>query len=78
LAAIPARIAGVNEVVMVTPPSLNGTVPPATLVAADIAGVDRVFCVGGAQAIAALAFGTESIRGLVGSIATKSNQLRSY
>jgi len=61
MTAIPARVAGVNEVVMVTPPSLNGTVPPATLVAADIAGVDRVFCVGGAQAIAALAFGTESI-----------------
>lgn len=61
MTAIPARVAGVNEVVMVTPPSLNGTVSSATLVAADIAGVDRVFCVGGAQAIAALAFGTESI-----------------
>jgi histidinol dehydrogenase len=61
MTAIPARVAGVNEVILVTPPSLNGTVPPATLVAADIAGVDRVFCVGGAQAIAALAFGTESI-----------------
>ncbi len=61
MTAIPARVAGVNEVILVTPPRLNGTVPPATLVAADIAGVDRVFCVGGAQAIAALAFGTESI-----------------
>ena len=61
MTAIPARVAGVNEVILVTPPGLNGTVPPATLVAADIAGVDRVFCVGGAQAIAALAFGTESI-----------------
>jgi len=61
MTAIPARVAGVGEVIMVTPPALNGTVPPATLVAADIAGVDRVFRVGGAQAIASLAFGTKSI-----------------
>ncbi|MBA7624346.1 Histidinol dehydrogenase [subsurface metagenome] len=61
MTAIPARVAGVNEIFLVTPPRLNGTVPPATLVAADIAGIDRVFCVGGAQAIAALASGTESI-----------------
>jgi len=61
MTAIPARVAGVNEIFLVTPPRLNGTLPPATLVAADIAGVDRVFCVGGAQAIAALASGTESI-----------------
>jgi len=61
MTAIPARVAGVNKIFLVTPPRLNGTVPPATLVAADIAGVDRVFCVGGAQAIAALASGTESI-----------------
>ena len=61
MTAIPARVAGVNEVILVTPPRLNGAVPPATLVTADIAGVDRVFCIGGAQAIAALAFGTESI-----------------
>ena len=60
MTAIPAKVAGVKEVVLVTPPS-KGLVPPATLVAADIAGVDRVFGVGGAQAIAALAFGTESI-----------------
>jgi len=61
MTAIPAKVAGVNEVIMVTPPRLDGAVPPATLVAADIASVDRIFCVGGAQAIAALAYGTESI-----------------
>ena len=62
MTAIPARVAGVNEIILVTPPRLNGAIPPPTLVAADIAGVDHIFCVGGAQAIAALAFGTESIR----------------
>ena len=61
MTVIPAKVAGVKEVVLVTPPRLNGVVSPPTLVAADIAGVDRIFCVGGAQAIAALAFGTESI-----------------
>ena len=61
MTAIPAKVAGVNEVVMVTPPKQNGGISPATLVAADIARVDRIFCVGGAQAIAALAYGTESI-----------------
>ena len=61
MTAIPARVAGVSEVIMVTPPKPDGSVPPATLVAADIAGVDRVFCVGGAQAVAALAFGTKSV-----------------
>jgi len=61
MTAIPAKIAGVSEIVMVTPPGLDGTVPPVTLVAADIAGVDRIFRVGCAQAIAALAFGTESV-----------------
>jgi histidinol dehydrogenase len=61
MTAIPARIAGVKEVILATPPRPDGTVPVPTLVAADIAGVDRVFSVGGAQAIAALAFGTESI-----------------
>ena len=59
--AIPARVAGVDEVVMCTPPSKDGSVNPYTLVAASIAGVDRIFKVGGAQAIAALAYGTESI-----------------
>ncbi|MDP2931406.1 MAG: histidinol dehydrogenase [Chloroflexota bacterium] len=61
MTAIPARVAGVKEIVLVSPPKPPGTLPPATLVAADIAQVDRIFCVGGAQAIAALAFGTESI-----------------
>ncbi len=61
MTAIPAKVAGVKEVILVTPPGLQGEVPPPALVAADIAGVDRIFCVGGAQAIAALAFGTESI-----------------
>ncbi len=61
MTAIPARVAGVKEVILVTPPDEQGTVPPITLAAAYIAGVDRVFCVGGAQAIAALAYGTESI-----------------
>jgi histidinol dehydrogenase len=61
MTAIPARIAGVKEVILATPPQPDGRVPVPTLVAADIAGVDRVFSVGGAQAIAALAFGTESI-----------------
>ncbi|MFC2032151.1 histidinol dehydrogenase [Chloroflexota bacterium] len=61
MTAIPAKVAGVSEVILATPPGSNGAVPPATLVAADIAGVDRVFSTGGAQAIAALAFGTESV-----------------
>lgn len=59
--AIPAKIAGVNEVVMVTPPCADGTANPNILAAAYIAGVDRVFIVGGAQAVAALAVGTKSI-----------------
>ena len=59
--AIPAKIAGVKEVVMVTPPGKNGKVNPAILAAASVAGIDRIFKVGGAQAIAALAFGTETI-----------------
>ncbi|MEE0841246.1 MAG: histidinol dehydrogenase, partial [Acutalibacteraceae bacterium] len=59
--SIPAKIAGVKEVCIVTPPMANGKVNPVILAAAVIAGVDRVFKVGGAQAIAALAFGTESI-----------------
>ena len=59
--AIPAKIAGVREVVMVTPPGKDGKVNPAILAAASVAGIDKIFKVGGAQAIAALAFGTESI-----------------
>lgn len=59
--SIPAKIAGCSEIVMVTPPNKDGKVAPAILAAAQIAGVDRIFKVGGAQAIAALAHGTESI-----------------
>ena len=58
---IPAKIAGCPQIVMVTPPGRDGKVSPAILAAASIAGVDRIFKVGGAQAIAALAYGTESI-----------------
>ena len=59
--SIPAKIAGVKEVVMVTPPNASGKVNPVILAAAKVAGIDKVFKVGGAQAIAALAYGTESI-----------------
>ena len=59
--AIPAKIAGCPEVVMVTPPARNGKVNPAILAAARVAGIDRIFKIGGAQAIAALAYGTESV-----------------
>lgn len=59
--AVPARIAGVGEIIMVTPPGKDGAPNPDILAAAYIAGVDRVFLVGGAQAVAALAYGTESI-----------------
>lgn len=58
---VPAKVAGVDKVVMTTPPGADGKVNPGTLVAADIAGVDTIYKVGGAQAIAALAFGTQSI-----------------
>lgn len=58
---VPAKVAGVNKIIMTTPPGANGKVNPGTLVAADIAGVDVIYKVGGAQAIAAMAFGTESI-----------------
>ncbi|MCX7912814.1 MAG: histidinol dehydrogenase, partial [Dehalococcoidales bacterium] len=61
MTAIPARVAGVGEIIVVTPPTASGEVAPVTLAAAMIAGVDRVFSVGGAQAVAALAYGTESI-----------------
>ncbi len=59
--SIPAKIAGCQEVVMVTPPNSEGKINPVILAAAKVAGVDRIFKVGGAQAIAALAYGTESI-----------------
>ena len=59
--SIPAKIAGVKEVSIVTPPSKDGKINPVILAAAKVAGVDRIFKVGGAQAIAALAYGTETI-----------------
>ena len=59
--AIPAKIAGCREVVMVTPPTKDGKVNPVILAAAHVAGIDRIFKVGGAQAMAALAYGTQSI-----------------
>ncbi len=59
--SIPAKIAGVREVVMVTPPNSEGKVNPVILAAAKIAGIDKIFKIGGAQAVAALAYGTESV-----------------
>lgn len=58
---IPAKVAGVKEIIMTTPPGPDGKVNPGTLAAAHIAGVDRIYKAGGAQAVAAMAFGTESI-----------------
>ncbi|MGN0521888.1 MAG: histidinol dehydrogenase [Eubacterium sp.] len=59
--AVPAKIAGVKEIIMVTPPSKDGNPNPDIMAAAAVAGVDKVFLVGGAQAVAALAYGTEKI-----------------
>ena len=59
--AIPAKIAGCREIVMVSPPGRDGKIAPAILAAANLAGVDRVFAVGGAQAVAALSYGTKTI-----------------
>ena len=59
--SIPAKIAGVNELIMVTPPDKQGKINPVIVAAAKVAGVDKIFKVGGAQAIAALAYGTETI-----------------
>src|SRR5438128_6886521 len=61
MTAIPARVAGVREIVLATPPAADGSVQPAILAAAAIAGVDAVYRMGGAQAIAALPFGTEPV-----------------
>ena len=58
---LPAKVAGVDKIIMCTPPGRDGKVYPSTLVAAKEAGVDEIYKVGGAQAIAAMAFGTESI-----------------
>jgi len=62
MTAIPARVAGVRELAICTPPGPGGAVPPAVLAAAELAGVTEIYRVGGAQAVAALAFGTETIR----------------
>ncbi|MED5580275.1 MAG: histidinol dehydrogenase [Nitrospinota bacterium] len=59
--AIPAKVAGVREIILCTPPSSDGKVPDSVLVAASISGVDKIFSVGGAQSIAAMAFGTDTI-----------------
>lgn len=59
--AVPAKIAGVNEIIMITPPDKDGRIKDSILAAASIAGVDKIYKVGGAQGIAALAYGTESI-----------------
>ncbi len=59
--SIPAKIAGCREIVMTTPPSAGGKINPVILAAAKIAGIDRIFKIGGAQAVAALAYGTESV-----------------
>ncbi|MBQ6555518.1 MAG: histidinol dehydrogenase [Firmicutes bacterium] len=58
---VPAKVAGVKEIIMTTPPNAEGKVNPTTIVAAHIAGVDKIYKAGGAQAIAALAYGTESV-----------------
>lgn len=58
---IPAKVAGVKKIVMVTPPNAEGKINPGTLVSADIAGADEIYKLGGAQAVAALAFGTQSV-----------------
>jgi len=62
MGVVPARVAGVREVVVCSPPSYQGSVHPGVLVAADLAGADEVYRIGGVQAIAALAYGTESLR----------------
>lgn len=61
MTVIPAKVAGVENVVVCTPPRQDGNVNPLTLAAANIAGADRVFCVGGVQAVAAMAYGTETV-----------------
>jgi histidinol dehydrogenase len=61
MTAIPARVAGVKEIILATPPRADGTVPAAILAAAHVAGVDTVYRIGGAQAVAAMAYGTASV-----------------
>lgn len=64
MGVIPAKVAGVEEIVVCSPPSHNGSIHPAILVVADICGVDEIYKAGGVQAIAAMAYGTESIKGV--------------
>ena len=59
--AVPAKIAGCKEIVLCTPPDKNGNIHPAILLAAQLAGVSKIFKAGGVQAIAAMAYGTESV-----------------
>ena len=61
MTAVPAKVAGVGEIILVTPPGRDGEIPPITLAAASLAQVDRIFRIGGAQAIGALAYGTDTI-----------------
>lgn len=61
MSAIPAQIAGCKEIIMCTPPDQKGSIPPPTLVAADMIGIKKIYKVGGAEAIAAMAFGTNTI-----------------
>ncbi|MGH1363467.1 MAG: histidinol dehydrogenase [Calditrichia bacterium] len=62
MGAVPARIAGVEQICVCSPPTANGTVHPAIVVAADILGIDEIYAMGGAHAIAALAYGTDSVK----------------
>lgn len=62
MTAVPARVAGVAEIVLCVPPGPDGEIPDAVLCAAELAGVDEIYCVGGAQAVAAMAYGTATIR----------------
>src|SRR3990172_6630485 len=62
MSVVPAKIAGVKRIVVVSPPNNQGTIDPLTLVTADICGVDEIYKTGGAQAIAALSYGTNSIK----------------
>ena len=62
MTVLPAKVAGVNRIVVTSPPSKNGAISPFLIVAADICGVDEIYKIGGAQAIAALAYGTESLK----------------
>ncbi|MEC9490897.1 MAG: histidinol dehydrogenase [Halanaerobiales bacterium] len=64
MTVIPAKVAGVEEIIMLTPPDKEGKVSPVILAAAEIAGVDRIFKIGGAQAVAAAAYGTETVPGV--------------